>query len=176
MGKHVFRVCGLGLLAVILLVGCTSSAKEEMAAMQAQVDQAAGNKQVVQTFLGLFMSGAWDDFGQVIAADCVLHEPGGVDVVGLDAMKALWGVAYAPLKDIGATTIAETSEGEMYTVLVTMQATYDGDYMGQPIAGVPVQFNQAETMRIVDGKIAEWWVVFDRLWMSEQLGFALQPK
>jgi hypothetical protein len=28
----------------------------------------------------------------------------------------------------------------------------------------------------VDGKIVEWWVEFDRLWMSEQLGFALRPK
>ena len=48
--------------------------------------------------------------------------------------------------------------------------------LGLFIAGVPIRFNQAETMRIVDGKIVEWWVGFDRLWMSEQLGFELQPK
>ncbi|MFL7810468.1 MAG: ester cyclase [Anaerolineae bacterium] len=41
---------------------------------------------------------------------------------------------------------------------------------------MPVQFNQAETMHIVDGKIVEWWVEFDRLGMAEQLGFELQPK
>ncbi|MFN2158087.1 MAG: ester cyclase [Anaerolineae bacterium] len=181
MSKKLYQICGLTLLAVaLLLAGCTSAgnkgAEEEMAVLKAQADQAASNKQVVQTFLGLFMSGKWDDFDQVIATDCVLHEPGGVDIVGLDAMKALWQVAYAPLKDMNAATVAETSEGEILTGLYAMEATYEGEYMGQQIAGVPVKFNQAETMRIVDGKIVEWWVGFDRLWMSEQLGFELKPK
>jgi len=188
MSKKLYRVCGLALLAAaLLLAGCAASAnkeaeaaraqaEEEAAVLKAQADQVASNKQVVQTFLGLFMSGQWDDFDQVIATDCVLHEPGGVDIVGLDAMKALWQVAYAALKDMGATTIAEISEGEILTGLFAMEATYEGEYMGQQIAGVPVKFNQAETMRIVDGKIVEWWVGFDRLWMSEQLGFELKPK
>lgn len=188
MRKNLFQVCGLTLLVTApLLAGCAVSggkaaaatraqADQEAAVLKAQADQAASNKQVVQTFLGLFMSGNWDDFDQVIATDCVLHEPGGVDVVGLDAMKALWQVAYVPLKDMRATTIAEISEGEFFMGLFAMEAKYEGEYMGQQIAGVPIKFSQAETMRIVDGKIVEWWVGFDRLWMSEQLGFELQPK
>ena len=185
MDRKLFHTLGLGALAAtLLLTACASPAARETATAKAEVlqeaamsrDQAASNKQVVQTFLGLFMSGNWDAFDTVIAADCVLHEPGGVDIVGLEDMKALWQVAYAPLKDIGATTIAETSEGEFYTGFYTMEATYEGDYMGRQIAGVPVQFNQAETMHIVDGKIVEWWVEFDRLGMAEQLGFELQPK
>ena len=188
MSKKLFRVCGWALLAAVpLLAGCATSAdkeaaatraqvEEEVAVLKAQAEQVVSNKQVVQTFLGLFMSGQWDDFDQVIAADCVLHEPGGVDIVGLDAMKALWQVAYVPLKEMRATTIAEISEGEFVMGLFAMEAKYEGEYMGRQIAGVPIQFNQAETMRIVDDKIVEWWVGFDRLWMSEQLGFELQPK
>jgi len=188
MSRKLLGVGGLAVLAaVLLLAGCATSANKEAAATRAQVeeeaamlkaqaDQIASNKQVVQTFLGLFMSGNWDDFDQVIAADCVLHEPGGVDVVGLEAMKALWQVAYVPLKEMRPTIIAETSEGEFFTGLYAMEATYEGEYMGQQIAGTPIQFTQAETMRIVDGKIVEWWVGFDRLWMSEQLGFELQFK
>jgi predicted ester cyclase len=144
--------------------------------MEAQAGQISSNKQVLETFLGLFMSGKWDQFGQVIATDCVLHEPGGVDIVGLEAMKALWRVAYAALKDMNATTHALISEGNILVGLYAMEATYEGEYMGQQIAGVPVKYNQMETMRIVDGKIVEWWVGFDRLWMSEQLGFELKPK
>ena len=139
-------------------------------------DQAANNKQVLQTFLELFMSGKWDDFDQVIASDCVLHEPGGVDIVGLEAMKALWQEAYAALKNMDATTLALVSEGDMLAGLWAFGATYDGDYRGQQISGVPVKFNQAEAYRIVDGKIVEWWVVFDGQWMAEQLGFELKPK
>jgi len=188
MSKKLFRICGVALLAAApLLAGCAVSggkeaaaaraqADQEAAALKAQADQAASNKQVVQTFLGLFMSGNWDDFDQVIAADCVLHEPGGVDVVGLEAMKALWQVAYVPLKEMRPTIIAEISEGEFFTGLYAMEAKYEGEYMGQQIAGAPIQFSQAETMRIVDGKIVEWWVGFDRLWVSEQLGFELKFK
>ena len=122
------------------------------------------------------MSGQWDDFDQVVATDCVLHEPGGVDIVGLEAMKSLWQVAYAALKDMNATTHADVSEGEFLVDLLAIEATYEGEYTGQEIQGMPVKFNQVETMRIVDGKIVEWWVEFDRLWMTEQLGFELQPK
>ena len=157
-------------VAMVLLSGCGT------ADLKAQADQAAINKEVLQAFLGMFMSGTWDDFDQVIAADCVLHEPGGTDIVGLDAMKALWQVAYAGLKNMNAETLTLTSEGENLMGLYAMEAIYEGEYIGQQISGVPVRFNQAETMRIVDGKIVEWWVVFDQLWMSQQLGFELQPK
>ena len=183
MDRKLFHTLGLGALAAtLLLTACASPAARETATAKAEVlqeaamsrDQAASNKQVVQTFLGLFMSGNWDAFDTVIATDCVLHEPGGVDLAGLEAMKAFWQVAYVPLKEMRPTTIAEISEGEFYTGLYAMEATYEGEYMGQQIAGVPVKFNQAETMRIVDGKIVEWWVGFDRLWMSEQLGFELK--
>lgn len=171
MNKRVLGVWPWAMLVLALLLsGCGT------AELRAQAEQAASNKEVLQSFLGMFMSGNWDEFDQVIATDCVLHEPGGSDVVGLDAMKALWAVAYAPLTNIAATTHAEASEGEFLMDFMTMEAVYEGEYMGQQIPGVPVKFFQAETMRIVDGKIVEWWVEFDRLWMSEQLGFELQPK
>lgn len=55
-----------------------------------------------------------------------------------------------------------------------------------PVQQVPDHFNfrrfglqsvpgickrDVEIVRIADGKIVEWWVEMDRLWMSEQLGF-----
>jgi predicted ester cyclase len=178
MSRGVLLACAGVLLGLMpLLAACTSSAdKEAVAALKARADQVASNKQVVHTFLGLFMSGEWDKFDQVIASNCVLHEPGGMDIVGPEAMKSLWQEAYAALKNLNASTIAEISEGDIYMTFVSMEATYEGDYMGKPIAGVPVKFNQTETMRIVDGKIVEWWVGFDRLWMSEQLGFELKAR
>jgi predicted ester cyclase len=188
MVRKLFQIgCLAAMAAALSLAACSSPAAkatataqaeklQEAAMLKAQADQAASNKQVVQTFLGLFMSGNWDAFDTVIATDCILHEPGGVDIAGLEAMKALWQVAYVPLKEMRPTTIAEISEGDIYMILLTIEATYEGEYMGQQIAGMPVQYNQAETMRIVDGKIVEWWVEFDRLRMSEQLGFELQPK
>jgi predicted ester cyclase len=144
--------------------------------LKAGADQAAGNKQVVHKFLELFESGKWDDFDQVIATDCVMHYPGGVDVVGLDTLKAGWRVFYGALKDMKITLLAEISEGDILMDFYTLEATYTGDYMGQQVTGAPVKYNQVEMLRIADGKIAEWWVEMDRLWMAQQLGFELTPK
>jgi predicted ester cyclase len=148
----------------------------EAAMLKAEADQAAGNKQVVHKFLDLFESGKWDDFDQVIAADCVMHYPGGVDVAGLDVLKAGWQVFSGALKDMKITLLAEISEGDLLMDFYTLEATYTGDYMGQQVTGAPVKYNQVEMLRIADGKIAEWWVEMDRLWMAQQLGFELKPK
>jgi predicted ester cyclase len=122
------------------------------------------------------MSGKWDKFGQVIAGDCVVHYGGGVDVVGLEAMKAGWQVFYGALKNISVTPRAEISEGDILVDWYAFEATYQGEYMGCQITGVPIRYNQVEMVRIADGKIVEWWVEMDRLWMSEQFGFELRPK
>ncbi|MBN1249370.1 MAG: ester cyclase [Anaerolineae bacterium] len=139
-------------------------------------DAVESNTQVLQTFLELFISGQWDRFDRVIATDCVLHEAGGLDIVGLEDMKALWREDYAPLKDMSAMDLAMASEGDTLMTLYTMKANYEGSYRGQQISGVPVVFNQAEAMRIVNGKIVEWWVVYDAEWLANQLGFEIKPK
>lgn len=155
----------------LLLGGCASGS--ETAALQTQADQVASNKEVVHRFVEIFESGNWDDLDEVIASDCVLHYPGGVDVNGLEAMKAGWAVFFGAMKDMRVTPVAEISEGDLLVDFYTFEATYGGDYMGQQIAGAPIKYNQVEMMRIADGKIVEWWVENDRLWMSQQLGFDL---
>ena len=145
-----------------------------VATLQARADQAARNKEVMHEFIGLFQTGKWEDFDQVIATDCVLHYPGGVDVVGLDAMVANWEVFFPKLKDLKFTPHAEISEGDILIEFLTFEATYEGEYMGKQVSGVPIKYNQVEMLRISDGKIVEWWVEQDRLWMAQQLGMELK--
>ena len=161
---------------MLMLAGWSSPGGQEAVMSKAQTDQATANKQVIHTFIELFESGKWDDFSQVIAPNCVLHYFGGVDVVGLDVMKAGWKVFYGALQDLKMTPRAEISEGDILMVFITMEAVYTGDYMGKQVSGVPIKYNQVEMVRIANGKIVEWWVELDRLWMSEQLGFELKPK
>ncbi len=175
MNKKLLGLVGLILLAAVpLLSSCASS--DETAALQAQADQVASNKEVVHRFVEIFESGNWDDMDQVIASDCVLHYPGGVDVNGLETMKAGWVVFFGAMRDMRVTPVAEISESDLLVDFYTFEATYEGDYMGQQIAGAPIKYNQVEMMRIADGKIVEWWVENDRLWMSQQLGFDLMPQ
>lgn len=177
MDTQRWRRCALlALVVTFALAGCSPLPTQEATMLKAQANQAAANKQVMHKFVELFQAGKWDDFSQVVANDCVMHYPGGVDVVGLDALKAGWQVFYGALSDLRATPHAEISEGDILIEFYTFEATYTGDYKGRQVSGVPVKYNQVEMVRIVDGKIVEWWVEMDRLWMSEQLGFALKPK
>lgn len=144
-----------------------------IATLKAQADQVTANKEVMGKFLELFSTGAWDDFDQVIAADCVLHYPGGVDIIGLDAMVAGWQAFFPKFKNMKVTTQAEVSEGDRIMEFLAFEATYEGEYMGQQVSGVPIKYNQVEMQRIADGRIVEWWVENDRLWMAQQLGMEL---
>ena len=170
-----------GLLVVMVLGACqpppapvaAPTPDPAIATLKAQADQVAANKAVMGKFLELFGTGAWDELDQVIATDCVLHYPGGVDVVGLDAMIAGWQDFFPKLKDLKFTSQGEVSEGDRLMEFITFEATYEGDYMGQQISGAPIKYNQVEMQRIEDGKIVEWWVENDRLWMAQQLGMDL---
>jgi predicted ester cyclase len=155
---------------------CESKDKIERGSKMSRQLPASDNKQIMHKFVELFQTGRWDDFGQVVGSDCVLHYPGGVDVIGLDAMKAGWQVFYGALRDLRATPHAEISEGDTVVEFLTFEATYTGDYMGQQVSGVPIRYNQVEMVRIASGKIVEWWVEMDRLWIAEQLGFVLRPE
>jgi predicted ester cyclase len=141
--------------------------------LNTQAEQVSKNKQVMHKFIDLFESGNWDAFDQVIVADCVLHYPGGVDVVGIDAMKAGWQVYFGSMQNMSVTSIAEVSEGDTLIEFYTFNANYTGEYLGQQVLGIPIQYNQVEMVRIENEKIVEWWVEMDRLWMAEQLGFSL---
>ena len=131
------------------------------------------NKEVMHSFLDLFVSGQWDRFEEVIAADCVLHYPGGVDVNGLDAITEGWGPQFAILTDLQVTTLAEIAEGDRHMEFLVFEAVYEGEFMGKQISGVPIKFNQVEMVRIDDGRIVEWWVEQDQLWKAQQLGMEL---
>ena len=141
--------------------------------LKKQAEQVANPKQVMHKFFDLFESGDWDKFDQVIATDCVLHYPGGVEVVGLDAMKAGWQKFYGSMKDMSVSQVAEISEGDTLMAFFTFTANYTGEYLGQQVTGLPIKYNQVEMVRVEDEKIVEWWVEMDRLWMAEQFGFSL---
>lgn len=144
--------------------------------LKTQADQVAANKKVMHDFIGFFESGNWDAFDQVVASDCVLHYPGGVDVVGLDAMKAGWQVYFGSMQDMAVTSLAEISEGDTLMEFYTFTANYTGEYLGKQVSGVPIKYNQVEMVRVENEKIVEWWVEMDRLWMAEQVGFLLEMK
>jgi predicted ester cyclase len=151
-------------LVVLILTGCAST--------QA-VREAEQNKNTSHAFLELFMSGEWNRFNEVIAEDCVLHYPGGVDVVGLEAIKEGWDVTFSALTELNVESRGRISEGDILMELRVFVAVFVGDFRGEPVNGTSVRFTQVEMTRYEDGRIVEWWVEQDQLWQAQQLGMSL---
>lgn len=62
------------------------------------------------------------------------------------------------------------SEGDRIFVRATFTGTHDGDLMGIPPTGLPVEIAIALSYRIENGKIVEHWMLADQLTMLQQIG------
>jgi predicted ester cyclase len=61
-------------------------------------------------------------------------------------------------------------EGDRVMVRWTFQGTHQGEFSGLPPTYRPVTYAGINIFRIAEGKIAEVWDIFDRLWLWQQLG------
>lgn len=62
------------------------------------------------------------------------------------------------------------AENDRVMVRWTFTGTHQGEFAGLPPTQQPISYAGINIFRIADGKIAEIWDIFDRLWMWQQLG------
>ena len=83
--------------------------------------------------------------------------------------------AYEWLKTVWSSdwrmTVEELiAENDRVMVRWTFQGTHQGEFSGLPPTHKHVTYSGINIFRIADGKIAEVWDIYDRLWMWQQLG------
>jgi len=62
------------------------------------------------------------------------------------------------------------AENDRVMVRWTFHGTHQGEFSGLPPTNRPVTYCGINIFRIADGRIAEIWDIFDRLWLWQQLG------
>lgn len=62
------------------------------------------------------------------------------------------------------------TEGDLVATRWTLTGTHQGEFQGVPPTGRAVKFTGIEYNRVVDGRIAEHWSMFDNLALLQQLG------
>lgn len=72
--------------------------------------------------------------------------------------------------DMKATIHEQIAEGEMVANRKTVQGTHRGEFMGIAPTGNVVSFEVIDVIRLVDGKIVEYWNSTDRIGLMRQLG------
>ena len=127
-----------------------------------------------------FVNELWNDqqlnvADEIFSADCVPHTYGldgrpAADRRGPRHVKAIvsgWRQAFPDWR-IDITDIL--AEGDRVMLLTTANGTHKGSLMGIPPTGKRVTFTGMRVFRIANGKIAEYWVLWDWLGLWRQIG------
>ncbi len=130
------------------------------------------NKAVVRRFNAgvqqFFQTGDLSGLDEICAPDFVHHGPGiPPDLEGFKQMVPVFRSAFS---DVEVDIDDLIAEGDRVVDRITVRGTHSGDFMGIPPSGIRWEMQEIHIARIVDGKIAERWTMFDMAGLLQQLG------
>jgi steroid delta-isomerase-like uncharacterized protein len=133
------------------------------------------NEDLVRRFFEEFCNGRRTEVAdEVIAGEYVSHGPQAPPAEGPDGVKARVGL-YQEAVD-GHWDVKELfSSGDRVVALWTGTGTHQGELMGVPASGKPIEVDAISVFRIADGQIAEEWTVWDALGLLQQVGAVPAP-
>ena len=76
----------------------------------------------------------------------------------------------AAFPDIELVTEDLFAEGDRVVDLVTVRGTHQGEFVGIPPSGKPIEMQEIHIARIAGGKIVERWTQFDVFGLLQQIG------
>jgi len=130
----------------------------------------AENEAIVRRFFEEFCNGRRAELaGELVTADYASHGPQAPPAAGPDGVRARVAV-YQEAVD-GHWQVEEIfSAGDRVVARWTGSGTHRGELMGVDATGKPISVDAISIFRIVDGKIAEEWTVWDALGLLQQVG------
>ena len=130
------------------------------------------NKTVIRRFLEAWNNRQPEAFDDLIAHNVVRHcqATPTVEVHNLDQLKRFLQQDTAIVPDSRQTIVEMVAEGNLVGVWGTYEGTQHGAIGPLPASGAKTQFDFGAVFRMVDGKIAEWWITWDNMTILRQLG------
>ena len=125
------------------------------------------NKAVVRRYIEAYNQQNLDVLDGLFAPDYVDHI---LQIQGLESLKQNWSSLYKGFPDIHSTIEDIIAEGDKVCLRYTNTGTHTGEYQGLAPTAKKMTFACIDTFKIVDGKIAEAWHVYDFLDFYRQLG------
>jgi steroid delta-isomerase-like uncharacterized protein len=126
------------------------------------------NKLIVRRWLEAWNTNDLDAAEGLLRDDYVRHDANLPDIVGPQAERQFVATALAAFPDLRFEPQHLVAEDDLVVSRLTAQGTHRGELMGVPASGRRVDFHAVETFRLLDGKIAEQWVVMDVFGLLQQ--------
>jgi steroid delta-isomerase-like uncharacterized protein len=117
-----------------------------------------------------FVGGKVDVVDEIVAADCVDHDPMPGQAPGRAGQRQTCQMVVDGLSDRCTLTDDFLATGDRVVESWVFQGTHTGDFLGIPATGKQLQIRGMEIWRLADGQIVERWGVLDTGAVLEQLG------
>lgn len=115
-------------------------------------------------------------YDDILASDFCVHSihhatitPAGEES-GPQAFRAFATWLHSVWADPQITVNEMMGEGDRVMARWTFQGTHHGELFGIPPTGKVISYSGINIFRVTEGKLAESWDLFDRLWQWQQLG------
>ena len=129
------------------------------------------NKRVAREVWGALSSGDFAKMASLYHADVAYHGAGGEERRGRDAAIDLARMYKTAFSDMKADVEQLVAEGDFVVSRVRPSGTHTGDLMGMAPTGKKIDLRWVMNMvRVVDGKVAEEWEIWDNADLMRQLG------
>ena len=137
------------------------------------------NKALSRRFLEeVFNKGKLNVLDEIIASDHVSTGPGTLPGLptGPEGQKQLVTTYRNAFPDVHFTVDEQIAEGDKVVTRWTGRGTHKSELLGIPATGKSSTVTGIAVDRIVNGKIAESWGIFDQFGMMQQLGVIPTPE
>lgn len=136
-----------------------------------------GNKQVVRDLYAALDAQDYDRMSTLASPDMMLHLVGTEEAVPFSVvMSDMVPMYYQALQGYRHVVDQLVAEGDWVVARVTFHGTHTGEFQGAPPTGNPFTYGGVHLVRVVDGKIQEFWLLEDDLRLMQQLGMQLVPE
>lgn len=108
-------------------------------------------------------------FGEFVSKDVKFHRPSG-EVADFDGWRKSATGLLTGLPDIRMEVEATASAGDVAAARIWMIGTHRGELHGHAPTGRAMRVQGRPWARVRDGRIVEFWSLFDELGMLRQLG------
>ena len=143
--------------------------------MQTQTTITA-NKELVEEFIRwVFNDHNADATPDYFSPDVQWHGGTLGTIEGADAMTTFYGDLFAALPDLHATTLAVVADEDTVWCRFVVEGTNEGSLFGFPATGQTVKWDEIDTYRVANGKIAEEWSSPDMTNILHQIGAYTPP-
>ena len=129
------------------------------------------NKAIDRRFFEeLFDTGDASVAEEIVAPNYVNHNPAPGETSGPEGVQAFINLFRTGFPDGHFTVEDQIAEGDLVVSRLTATGTHQGEFIGVPATGKPVNFTAISIHRVTGGQIQEGWVNWDTLGMMQQLG------